>query len=204
MARWGVALIAGPVALSLAYAYRGGRLGQSSTVVGRLVWSAACAALTAALLALWPYAAGPSAGFWGIAYATLQSPLWGALLAGAGAYAGQLLSHGRYFGIGREVPNRNDWLAGILPAVYAPLGAGFWTNARRDLLAMAFIGWARGMLLVWYCPRAYLAALAAGPLHAASYWVAWRITEENAIALAEYIFGALLGVSIGASFLVTG
>ena len=78
---------------SLAYAYRGGRLGQRGTFFGRLAWFAAI----------------------GVAINLATGNALYGLLAAIGAYLGQLIPHGHYFTMGRvEHPvNKKDWLGDI-------------------------------------------------------------------------------------------
>lgn len=151
-----------PFFVSVAYAYRGGQLGQKSTQIGRLAWFAV----------------------WGWVCAYLSLNLTTGLICAIGAYLGMMMPHGRYFTVGFETdpPNKKDWLG----------WAFNWIGNRTiiDNLAMLVIGTIRSVLLLW--PFGVWAVIYGAIVHPVAYNIAWRISRQKAIPYAEYIYGFML------------
>ena len=145
---------------SLAYAYRGGRLGQRSGFIGRLAWFAAVG------LSVWLLS---------------ENALYG-LLSACGAFAGNMLSHGRYFTMGRETnpPNKNDWLWPVIDWI----DSVYW----RDAAAMFIIGTMRGICI--FPPAALLFGIA----HISAYEIGWRVDKKDGVYISEYVYGAFVGL----------
>ncbi len=166
-------------------------------------------ALTSAALAFLPYALIGGLIGMGIAVLFLGQLWWlagavaGAILGSRGAFMGALIGllcgglvAPLYLGITRPVPavfdHTLEWLSmplvgAVLGAVFATLGAAFWTRARMRLLLIALIGSALGLI------GTILALAAVEPVYSSSRRVAtlnWMIVAAT--------FGALLGIILGA------
>lgn len=158
---------------------------------GRFAWLACAGWVFAALQ--WvegTYSQSPDT-WWGI----MHLPMPAGALAGFGAFAGMWLSHGHYFSLGRYTPNTNDWLGLMLPKL-----GGWWSPGRRSSLAMCYIGWARGALMLWHLPWLWPVVLLSGPWHVLAYWLGWQTDDQQGIMYSEFYYGAGLGLLAGATY----
>ena len=104
----------------------------------------------------------------------ITAPTW--LLAGVGAYVGNLISHGAYFAMGKFAPNPKHWLGD---------NRTYW----QCFKAMLLIGNLRGIAIGWTCGIVGMPLLLA-ILHPLAY-------SLGSTQRGEWITGAAIGLLIG-------